>query len=210
MATAATPPLPTAQRPSDDDAAKVGLSFIDVLFALIVGKIFDDIGAHARDLGADGAMQLALAFVVTVTSWVGYHESKRRARYPLRFFTAPLWQFVVDVSLVAAYGALVLGARGTSSLSVDSFRWDATIVALIFIGYFVWDRLSLAMSKTGMYSQTKDRPKRRRVTVIFLWVTVVIAVVTWPLDAKGRWLVAGNAVLSALAVTYRWAKDAAG
>src|SRR6266498_12680 len=66
------------------DTRLVGLVFIDLLFAAVATKILE-LSVNAG-LPFEGACQLGLAAVLTITSWVSYHNSKNRSPYRLTFF----------------------------------------------------------------------------------------------------------------------------
>jgi hypothetical protein len=53
--------------------------------------------------------------VLTVTNWIGYHNSWNRPRYFIRFANLTLWQFVIDVLLVIAYWLGDVSAEGTGT-----------------------------------------------------------------------------------------------
>lgn len=96
------------------DKRRVGLSFIEVLFALVVARALDPL-AKFDSIPAIGLSHLALAFVLAVTSWIGYHNSWNRPRFYIRFANLPLWQFVFDVLLVVAYWFCAVSAEGTGT-----------------------------------------------------------------------------------------------
>jgi hypothetical protein len=57
-------------KPERRDNSLVGITFVDVLFALVVGKALQPVAAGLH-IPAAGTAQLVLAFVLTVTSWIG-------------------------------------------------------------------------------------------------------------------------------------------
>lgn len=81
------------QRRTAVDTTRVGLSFIEVLFALVVARTLDPLVKYSS-IPVVGWSHLAVAFVLAVTSWIGYHNSWNRPRYFIRFANLPLWQFV--------------------------------------------------------------------------------------------------------------------
>src|ERR1022692_556369 len=94
------------------DRSKVGLGFVEVLFALVVGKILEPISWHVTSvIPWPGRVQLILAAVVTLTSWIGYHNSINRPQFKITFVNWPLAQFVIDFLLVADYWLLATSAQ---------------------------------------------------------------------------------------------------
>src|SRR5688572_29913526 len=89
-------------QPPSQDRSLVGISFVDVLFALVIAKILDT-AANWDALVAEGVGHVLVAFTLTVTSWIGYHNSLNRPRYFIRFANLPLIQFSIDVLLVVVY-----------------------------------------------------------------------------------------------------------
>lgn len=81
------------KRPPELDPRHVGLTFVDVLFALVMQQVIMPFAVAPRPPAA-GVTQLVLAGVLTITSWIGYHSSWNRPRYFIRFPNLPLWQFV--------------------------------------------------------------------------------------------------------------------
>src|SRR5438874_975008 len=90
------------KRTPKSDPTHVGITFVDVLFALVVARVLDP-WANRSLITWPGAWQLGLAGAITVTSWVGYHTSANRPSYRIQFPNLPLFQFLIDISLVVAY-----------------------------------------------------------------------------------------------------------
>lgn len=127
------------RRPTSIDETRVGLSFIEVLFALVVARALDPLADYSKIPGV-GLSHLAVAFVLTVTSWIGYHNSWNRRRYLTRWcaaiavvFGAVVWIIdptnsttiiVVDCLLIA----LILGFRFTKEMRFvtpdDAYKVD--------------------------------------------------------------------------------------
>jgi hypothetical protein len=131
------------------DPATIGISFVDILFALAIGQILDPIKSWGQDpkknsLPLPVAMQLAVVLVLTLTSWVGYHSSSNRPRFRLGFFNLDLLKFTLDVAMVVVYFvAAAVAARPTVSL-----RTEALLITTAFGLYALWD-LAGVLQKQG-------------------------------------------------------------
>lgn len=200
------------EKPECPDDSVVGITFVDVLFALVIGQVLTPI-ADGVDIPWAGRTQLLLAFVLTVTSWIGYHNSWNRPRFFIRFVNLPLAQFAIDVSLVIAYWltatwveGLPLEDRTASALP------ESLLVAVCFLLYITWDRVGLRMRQSDRYLRrplSKDVPQRRKVSGFFFVLTLFTSGVVFaappitsaPVIAIDLWLVV-------LLITYRLAKEA--
>src|SRR5215211_2214897 len=59
-------------RPHQLDDKLVGITFIDVLFALVIGQLLQPF-ATTRQVTLAGTAHLLVGGVVTIASWIGYH-----------------------------------------------------------------------------------------------------------------------------------------
>jgi hypothetical protein len=59
------------------DESKVGITFVDVLFALVMERVLSPFASNPVPSGPVIA-QLVVAGTLTVTSWIGYHSSWNR------------------------------------------------------------------------------------------------------------------------------------
>jgi hypothetical protein len=97
------PPVPPkhADRLSNapaHDQLRVGLSLIDLLFALVLSQVFIATNQVYDRITAAGWGQLIVATTLIVFSWIGYHNSRRGGNiWALGFFNRPLLQYVVDI-----------------------------------------------------------------------------------------------------------------
>lgn len=201
------------QRPTSIDETRVGLSFIEVLFALVVARVLDPLADFSSIPGA-GLSHLAVGFVLAVTSWIGYHNSWNRPRYFIRFANLPLWQFVIDVALVITYWFCVVSAEGTGTglgKSVSA-RPEALCVAISFVMYCLWDAVGHAIRQSDLYEKSppsRDVPRRRYVTWICAAASAVLAIVTWWVDPASKGSIIGiDLALVALVLIFRFAKEA--
>jgi hypothetical protein len=138
------------------DPATIGISFVDILFALAVGQVLDPVknwgeDPHLNPLTLPVAAQLAVVLVLTLTSWVGYHSSTNRPRFRLGFFNLELVKFSLDVAMVVVYFlAAAFAARRNPSL-----RSEALLITLAFGLYGLWD-LAGAIQKSGTDNKYRD------------------------------------------------------
>jgi hypothetical protein len=200
-------------RPTSIDETRVGLSFIEVLFALVVARALDPLADYSSIPGV-GLSHLAVAFVLTVTSWIGYHNSWNRPRYFIRFANLPLWQFVIDVLLVITYWFCAVSAEGTGTDlgRTMSARPEALCVGISFVMYCLWDWVGYAIRQSDLYEKSppaRDVPRRRYVTVLCALAAVIFSAVVWVVDpaSKGA-IIAIDFALVALILTFRFAKEA--
>jgi hypothetical protein len=197
-----------------DDHLKVGITFVDVLFALVVGRILES-ATDAGSLPAPAVSHLLVATVLTVFSWIGYHNSTYRPQYPIRFINLPFWQFLIDILLVGLYWLAATTAEyipeGGRLNSPTSARSEVLIVTASFVLYAVWDEVSRRINRSPNYlddDESSERTRRRRVTWIFGLAVVAVLILTllWQPRA-GSAVVALDAVLIVLLLLYRIAKD---
>jgi hypothetical protein len=81
------------------DPSTIGVSFVDILFALAVGQVFAPVADWAQhpltsSLPAANWLQLGVALVITITSWIGYHASANRAQFKITFFNVEFFKLV--------------------------------------------------------------------------------------------------------------------
>lgn len=200
------------QRRTAVDKTRVGLSFIEVLFALVVARALGPLANYAS-ISEAGYSHLGVAFVLTVTSWIGYHNSWNRPRYFIRFANLPLWQFMIDVLLVVTYWFCAVSAEGTGTDlgRYVSARPETVCVALSFVLYCLWDWTGYAIRKSDLYPESPpghDIPARRYVTMVCATVAILIAGVIWLVDpASTRVIVGVDVGIIALILAFRFAKE---
>ncbi|HEX2051689.1 MAG TPA: hypothetical protein VHJ34_13815 [Actinomycetota bacterium] len=151
-----------------------------------------------------------MAFVLTVTSWIGYHNSLNRPRYFIRFTNLPLWQFLTDVALVIVYW--LLANYVDDSLRERSALPEAVLTLAAFALYFVWDRIGLAMRRAPDYTELVkeyDNPDRRYVTELFAIVALLSAVIVFIADVRSAMaIVVVDVWLIVVVAGFRVAKEA--
>jgi uncharacterized membrane protein len=126
--------------PPKIDRTTIGISFVDILFALVVGQVLDPVAKWAIDpvkysLSSATFLNLAVALMLTITSWIGYHNSANRARFTLRFVNVELVKFSLDIAMVVLY--FVLAAYAVR-LPLN-LRPETLLVFVAFCFYFLWD-----------------------------------------------------------------------
>jgi hypothetical protein len=132
-----------------DDNQGVGINFVDILFALVVGQAFmalNRVGA----MPAAGRAHLIFAVTLTITSWIGYHQSTHRYTGAIRFNyhdkaqLIALSKLMLDIVLVTLYWVAVQTTEwGFSGVNQSpSWGWSTGIAASAFSIYVLWDYLS--------------------------------------------------------------------
>jgi len=190
----------------------VGINFVDILFALVVGEALIAMDRIPK-MPAAGVTHLAFAAVLTITSWIGYHRSAHRytssisfdIRQPLNMVA--LFKFTLDVVLVVLYWiAVVTTEWGFSSAHQSpSWRWSTGVAATGAAVYVLWDLLAWTGdgSDRGPWLMS-----RRVVSVAFLLATTAVLVACFLVrPAGGAAVAAVNIVLIVLVLAYRVAKD---
>jgi hypothetical protein len=212
------------------DRAAVGISFVDLLFALAVGQVFEPIARWASDAAADISaeqwMALVVALTLIITSWIGYHVSANRSRFLVKFVNVELVKFTLDVLMVAIYFYIAaVAARDSSDSGVIAQR-QSVAVAVAFLLYALWDLASAWQKRSNHYrdvvkAAVKDptlpaiqeewkQTEWSRVTVTVVWLlglaSYALEVQTWDnmTTTDARWVFG---TLIAALVFYRLAKE---
>lgn len=199
-------------KPGRLDPAETGITFVDVLFALVVAEGFAPLRRWEQFV-PNGRWHVGVAVVLTLASWIGYHTSKNRPRYEIRFFNWPLAQFVLDIGMVIVYWIAITTYE--KSLHATQSAWpEALLVLVAFVLYSLWDLLGWQMKKSGQYSGMVAKAgdwRRRAVSLIALAVAGFIALLAglaqhnrwWP-----GWVYRLDLALILFLVLYRAAKEA--
>jgi hypothetical protein len=80
-------------------------------------------------------LALLVALVLTITSWIGYHNSANRAHFKLQFINVELTKFCLDIAMVVIYYVV---AANASRLSPD-LAFETRLIAIAFGLYIFWD-----------------------------------------------------------------------
>jgi len=186
------------------DTHTIGLVFVGVLFAAVITKILEL--SSADGLPVAGAAHLVLAAVVTITSWIGYHNSANRSTYKIYFFNLPLALFVIEMIHVYLYWLIAT----TSENAVDprpSAVPESLLVVAVFAAYTLWDQAALAIRRSPRYGnlpRSSEQPARRRVTVAATCLVVVLATGALTVDPTGTvGVVLLDAALCLVAIGHR-------
>ena|SRR3990167_10704618 len=129
-----------------DENTGIGLGFIDVLFAFVVGFGLENVAGKPwvgdlfnnrldRDL-----WMFVLANTVVVGSWIGYHKAMMYLNREVDTWQA-LLRFIIDAILLFEYFRL-LG-------NIANPRLMFAIISQIFILYLLWDLIVKTESTKG-------------------------------------------------------------
>ncbi len=206
------------------DEKGTAAAFVNILFGLVVSQAVIEIvlalrtGYVAEDIDAIHATRLShllLAMLVTSLSWIGYHQGTSRP-FLIRYWNVPLTTFVLDVSLVATYYALIVvaehpGGDHQSAIPADA-RPEAVLLVVVFLLYLAWDGAGHRLSETPGYAAgpgvAGQRLPRRLVTAVALGgVALAAAVVAAKRPETPGGIVVADGVLAVIAVAYRVAKQ---
>lgn len=198
--------------PAERDTRTVGTVFIDVLFGAVVAKALDL--SSAPQVTALQQAHLVLAIIVTATAWLGYHNSKNRAKYVIRFFNLPLFQFTIEICFVYTYWLLVVTASQPARLEElreqRSISSAANVLVCVFILSCAWDRAALAMRRSSKYGDMKmddDKPARRKVTQVFLLIFILISILVNTVKPSGYYAMSLMVALSLIVIAHRWVQN---
>jgi hypothetical protein len=118
-----------------------------------------------RTIPQAGWWHLTVAVVLTLMSWVGYHNSVNRPRFVIGFPNLPLVQFVLDIAMVVVYGLAVFSVETATNRGqrVHTTLWpEAVLVSIAFVLYALWDRVALTVRKTVAYRDEWERAMNER------------------------------------------------
>lgn len=200
------------KRKPEVDERFVGLTFVEVLFALVIARVLEPF-ADVKSVPWVGRAQLLLAAVLTLASWVGYHNSRNRPRYFIRFPNLPLFQFLTDVLLVVVYWFTAVTSEGAvpGLHRVPSARPEALLVTGAFALYVLWDWLGLRIRNDDRYERRRkdlDVPARRKVTQWCFFISLMTLLVVWFCDfSRTPWVIGVDTWLIMLILLFRLWKE---
>ncbi len=196
-------PLSSDSNKKKRDPAKIlcktYVSFIDVLFAVVIGQSFvllTDPEYYSTWFAqpyanAFGLSTLLLVYALVITSWVGYHQSVDV--YPLR----SVGRFLIDIILLFLYYFAFANAKD----------FGAVLLAITFsyLMYVIWDSFRIYENRANVNTDLK---KRWGISIAFL-VFYLVAYLSYgyaiPKVGQGiEWLFLAIAI--ALLIVYRYAK----
>jgi succinate dehydrogenase hydrophobic anchor subunit len=150
-----------------DKLCRTYVSFIDVLFAVVIGQSFVLLTAtdyysawFAEPLkNAFGLSTLVLVYALVVTSWVGYHQSVEN--YPLK----SVGRFLIDIVLLFLYYYAFANAKFFGSVLFA--------ITASFFAYTIWDSIRIYENRNNLIN---DLWKRMFVSLVFfgLYLTTFV------------------------------------
>jgi hypothetical protein len=173
---------------ADERSESVGLSFVDLLYAVPVAVLATRLDkASPSNVPAAGWTSVALALTAITLGWVGHHANRKTVPPAARvredeepFTTARFPQFVVEILIIAAYFALaklaVLGDGRQPELA------QTVWLAIAFALYLVWDLLDIHIAA----SFGGDWPVRavRGTEITYLFALLFVAAVLLTLATR--------------------------
>jgi succinate dehydrogenase hydrophobic anchor subunit len=183
--------------------SKTYSSFIDVLFAVVLGQSF--VLLTSRDYysmwftdpyaNAFGLFTLILVYGLVISSWVGYHQSIKN--YPLK----SVWRFLIDIVLLFLYYFAFANA--------GNFNTVLLAITVSFTAYVAWDIVRIYENRSSLknHSILMDLLKRLGWSCAFAFLYFVVYLLygyASPIVIGIRW--AFLAVAFALLILYRYVK----
>ncbi len=211
---------------SDESPDSVGLSYVDLLYALPVAAIANLIvEVHSSEVTVAGWFNVGLALTAVTCGWVGHHGNRKLMPKCLRqqeekwFFTTPRFlQFILEILVIAVYFALVLAAQ-LPDPDGSGGSFEITLTKLLAIGfglYLVWDLLDIwiasGSSRRSLPCQASSKWLDRAikgmvVTLVFGLVFGVICAYVWAGHHLTRHIAWFDAGLIVLLVIYRMVQE---
>jgi len=139
----------------DTLSVHVSTVFIDLLFAAVVSRILEEGTDSSVPLGPVGVCHLLVAAVLTILSWVGYHNSRKTAAQTgeLKVTSLEFVVFFLDILIVVLYWVVTAAAeipRPPESVrppSSPSALPEAAGVAVSALIYIFWDFAYLLINR---------------------------------------------------------------
>jgi hypothetical protein len=197
------------------DERSVGIGFVDVLFALVIGKVLASVGWNGlHQLTRTELANLGVATVITLASWIGYHNSYNRPKFKIRFFNLPLAQFSLDIMMVFVYWLLASVAT-SDPLSRHPAAVTAGLVFVTFVLYVLWDLVGILIGAQEKPYQKLLQPVERWKgfqwdRYVPTWIATTLAFVLWRAAVANpgpRWSYLVDVLLVCIALGFRVAKD---
>ena len=122
------------------DPATVGISFVDILFALAAGVALAPLQSWASNtakhhLPPSEIANVVVALALILGSFIGYHNSANRPRFKIRFVNVSFVKFTLDIAVVVVYFLVA----GFASASPSSIRDESLLITIAFALYLLWD-----------------------------------------------------------------------
>ena len=148
---------------SENQTSKVGLGFVDILFAIVVGIGFERAIGRPWFRSLSGNLleldlwMFVLSNTVVIASWVGYHRMMTEERLdPEVSSVQGFLRFVVDIILLFLYCRLLV----VIDAPLDAFK----TIAWVFFLYLIWDWIVIT-----------ERHVEKRSGVSALWFVLFLA-----------------------------------
>ena len=192
-------------KPQND--GRIGVSFLDVLFAIVMGISATKVLELPWVKWEPGFMWQAsfgfemgvlfLGYSLLILSWVGYHQSVGTIVQEIR--TIPQWAtFIIDILLLACYLL--------NLVKFDKFLFVLGMLFLVFSLYVVRD----IFQQKQRASANKEGPQKMGVSRFWAICFTILLGIYWLLDLEDTYLVAVNWAFLVLAfagvVLYRFHK----
>ena len=194
----------------NDNQSGIVIDFIDPLFAVVLHISFVEMMFHKpwftdlhlviREPYFFHLVTLGLAYFTIVSSWIGYHQSIKKAPINVEKGWGQI-RFALDIVLLIGYFFLVA--------SSENFQRELWILVVIFFAFVLWDQ-----SKRKEVPETsQDSSARRGVTVLWFFVFLGLALLSGlhPVSESHTcqdWFTLGAAIVATL--LYRWHKGRLG
>lgn len=197
----------------DPNPELVGLSFVDLLYAVPVAALANTVAeTQLRHISRSGWADIFLALFALTLGWIGHHSNRQRKAaqgherpFPPKPFTElHFLQFWAEVSIIGVYFALSvrLLLPGRAGVSASELHWKGSWLVALFVLYFVWDLLDVAIACDRKQHDWADRA-RHGGYVTFAFIIVFLA---WRLlgPSHSSSTVAFDLVSIVLLFLYRW------
>lgn len=143
------------------DKAATGVGFIDLLFALVVVELFKPLYPWWT-VSAVGWVQISLAALLTLCSWIGYHVSVNRPRWVVRFPNIPLAQYLLDIAMLGVYyTSAEYAIDAAHHPQTVTYLPQAAVVFASFFLYFLWDLTGKRLVKSPFYITAADEAVKK-------------------------------------------------
>ena len=204
----------------DENENRTGVAYVSVLFGITVGALaaaavppVQALIAHTTyPAAAASVWHSGVAFVLTVTSFVGYFASKNAPQLRIKFFNLPLVQIFLDSAMVITYFFVAVYAEKAEDAAASAAP-EAILVAIAFGLYLLWDFVGWRIRSDTLSQLALGRARdtawgyRRWVTVggcaVMTLVAVVVRFSWWPHLSVLWW----DAALIVLLIVYRMVKS---
>ena len=166
LPTTATPASP----PAGDSSSSVGLSLLDLLYAVVAGDVLTRLSnSELGRVPLYGWGGLSVSLAIIVFSWMGYHRNRKLAlsarnsspvgaekpdkRHSIGDYSVWDWQFLqfmIEVAILGVYFAMglrvALPGKGEIPRPPSAF-WPASCLVAVYALYLAWDFLDVALNR---------------------------------------------------------------